>query len=152
MPFWESVQTWRVSPSVPWVDESEYFSPPTCHGRWSTEHENNFLSPQQRVRGMLGVHSRSPKNYSCIFRASSLFRHHLAVMLVYCIVIELPNRTLLILTSGSQGMKSDLLCDHPNLPWIRAISEQRQRRLQIVAILHPHPLLIWHQFNWPELP
>lgn len=105
-----------MSPAVPWVGESEYFSPLTCHGRWSIEHENNFLSPQQRIQGMLGVHSRSPKKYSCIFRISSVFRHHLAVMLDSnrcCIV--LPNRALLILTSGSQSVKSDLLCDHPNL-------------------------------------
>lgn len=126
MPFWESLQTWWVSPSVPWVDESEYFSPLACHGRWSIEHENNFLSPQQTIQGMLGVWSRSPKNYSCVFRTSSVFRHHLAVLRDRYMVIVLPNRPLLILTSRSHSMTSDLLCDHPNLLWshLRAEAEK----------------------------
>ena len=66
MSFWESVETYQV----PWADESEYFSPLKCCGRWGIEQENNFLSAQQRVWDMLGVHSRSPKSYSCILMTS----------------------------------------------------------------------------------
>lgn len=131
MSFWESVETYQVSPSVPWADESEYFSPLKCCGRWGIEEENNFLCPQQRVPGMLGVHSRSPKSYPCILMALYVSRHHLAVMLDHCVVIVLHYRALCFdphnwITEGRVWNRS-LVCDQPNLLWTRAISEQRHR-------------------------